>query len=95
MPSILDTDTIFADKYNVFGGEAAFTWGPFSTQAEYAASQVTNALIPDTSGTELLPNGQMGTAIGDPILQAFYIQASFFLTGRTAATSTASTAASR
>jgi phosphate-selective porin OprO/OprP len=68
-PAFLNTDTLFADTYNVFGSEAAFTWGPFSTQAEYAVSQVTNAISEDS------------VAIGDVMFQAFYVQASFFLTG--------------
>jgi phosphate-selective porin OprO/OprP len=50
IPSFLDTDSIFADTYTLFGGELAGTWGPFSVQGEVAFSRVES----DSIGTPML-----------------------------------------
>jgi phosphate-selective porin OprO/OprP len=68
-PTFVNTDTLFADNYQLIGTEAAFTWGPFSTQGEFAISQALDALNEDS------------VSVGDPVFDAYYVQVSYFLTG--------------
>lgn len=68
LPFFVDTEAIVADSNTVLGAEAAWVDGPFSLQAEYVASLVSDP----TDG---------GLTGDDAWFHGYYIQASYFLTG--------------
>lgn len=64
---IVDTGTGMAESVSLYNAEAAVVFGPFSAQGEYTHAGV---------------NTQNG-GISDPEFRAYYLMASFFLTGET------------
>ena len=64
-PNFVNTGNFAADEVRIVNAELAFVHGPLSLQGEY------NRIFADGSG---------GSA-GDPAFDAFYVQASYFLTG--------------
>ncbi len=64
---IVDTGTGMAESVSLYNAEAAVVFGPFSAQGEYTHAAV---------------NAQNGS-FSDPEFRAFYLMASFFLTGET------------
>ena len=68
LPFFVDTGRITADSNTILAAESAWVDGPFSLQAEYAASLVSN------------PSG-VGATGDDAWFHGYYVQASYFLTG--------------
>lgn len=69
LPFFVDTGKITADSNTILAAESAWVDGPFSLQAEYAASLVSN------------PSGVVGATGDDAWFHGYYVQASYFLTG--------------
>jgi phosphate-selective porin OprO/OprP len=68
----------FADEDDMFILEAAFVWGPFSMQGEYAETEVTGFRFP------LAPDGVTVSNLRvDPTYNGWYVDASLYLTGET------------
>jgi phosphate-selective porin OprO/OprP len=75
---------------NLFGAEAAAVLGPFSAQAEFVSAVVDNVghfVVPEIDVTQTADRG--------PCFNAFYAQASYFLTGEHRPYDTASGAFTR
>ena len=64
-PNFVNTGNFAADDVQIVNTELALVHGPFSVQGEY------NRVFADGSGG----------SVGDPSFDAFYVQASYFLTG--------------
>jgi phosphate-selective porin OprO/OprP len=70
----------FADEDNMWHLEAAFVWGPFSMQGEYAETEVTGfRFLTDPDG---LPWSNNRRTV-DPTYNGWYVDASWYLTGET------------
>jgi phosphate-selective porin OprO and OprP len=68
----------FADEDNMWHLEAAFVWGSFSMQGEYAENEVTGFRFP------LAPGGATASNLSvNPTYTGWYADASWYLTGET------------
>jgi phosphate-selective porin OprO/OprP len=67
----------FADEDNLWHLEAAFVWGPFSMQGEYAQTEVTGFRFAEGLSSEL-----DGVGV-NPTYAGWYVDASWYLTGET------------
>jgi phosphate-selective porin OprO and OprP len=74
---MLDASINNADNLNLFGAEAALVYGPFSFQTEYTGASL-NVSEPATTGS---PFGVAYSADHTLCYNAFYAQASYFVTG--------------
>jgi phosphate-selective porin OprO and OprP len=71
----------FADEDEMFILEAAFVWGPFSMQGEYAETEANGFRFADNPNTEL-PFTDSGNTV-NPTYFGWYVDASWYLTGET------------
>jgi phosphate-selective porin OprO/OprP len=75
---LLDVTVGNADNLNLFGAEAALVYGPFSLQTEYMGASLNpegaTGISPSTFGT-------LSNAESTVCFNAWYLQASYFLTG--------------
>jgi phosphate-selective porin OprO/OprP len=69
-PRLIDTGNIVSDRQDLFCLEALLNLGSFSVQSEYTATMVNNAAVG-------------GKDVGDRTFTAFYVFASYYLTGET------------
>jgi phosphate-selective porin OprO/OprP len=68
----------FADEDDMWHLEAAFVWGPFSMQGEYAETEVTGFRFPLARDGVTVSNLRV-----DPTYNGWYVDASWYLTGET------------